>query len=419
MVGRARGWMPQAVARRASSSSCLLLLLLLLLLQQLAHVLPPTHPQATCLTPTPRRRCAPSTTAALSGGWPRPRGPRTCGRCRPGGATPWQTPAPSTPTSSGRSWRDTGAARQRPTRRPQLAVNVATRRRCAPCQAQPVPPRLPLPRPPAIRPTTTPSHAHTHTSTHTHTHTHTHSSCCSPSVVRNLSVLDEDRLDFELLEQLVAHIDESQAGREGAVLVFLPGGCTAWAVCAVLCCAVLCCAVLCCAVLCRMEGHGSSPAPMDATARPLQSKAPRITACVCVPEPHAGLGPAAAAAAGMGEIQELHSRLCASRRFAASSAWVIPLHSTVSPRSPPACCPAGRLRAAARLAAAAGHAEPCCATLRFTACTSSAHPHHPALPPSPRTSRLWPPAASSGRRSACHRQACARWFWPPTSLRRA
>lgn len=36
--------------------------------------------------------------------------------------------------------------------------------------------------------------------------------------------------------------------------------------------------------------------------------------------------------AGMGEIQELADRLCASRRFRANSSWVIPLHSTVSPR---------------------------------------------------------------------------------------
>ncbi|PRW58696.1 helicase domain-containing [Chlorella sorokiniana] len=45
----------------------------------------------------------------------------------------------------------------------------------------------------------------------------------SPSVVRNLAILDEDRLDFELLEALVAHIDESNEGQEGSILVFLPG----------------------------------------------------------------------------------------------------------------------------------------------------------------------------------------------------
>ena len=57
---------------------------------------------------------------------------------------------------------------------------------------------------------------------------------CSPSVVRNLALLDEDRLDFDLLEDLVAHIDESQEGQEGAILVFLPGG-----RCSVLRCAVM------------------------------------------------------------------------------------------------------------------------------------------------------------------------------------
>lgn len=48
---------------------------------------------------------------------------------------------------------------------------------------------------------------------------------CSSSVVRNLAILDEDRLDFELLEALVAHIDESNEGQEGSILVFLPGQC--------------------------------------------------------------------------------------------------------------------------------------------------------------------------------------------------
>ncbi|KAI3433652.1 hypothetical protein D9Q98_003461 [Chlorella vulgaris] len=80
----------------------------------------------------------------------------------------------------------------------------------------------------------------------------------SPLVERNIALLAEDRIDFDLLELLVAHIDETAEadGVEGAVLVFLPG---------------------------------------------------------------------------MGEIQELADRLCASRRFRANSSWVIPLHSTVSP----------------------------------------------------------------------------------------
>lgn len=38
------------------------------------------------------------------------------------------------------------------------------------------------------------------------------------------------------------------------------------------------------------------------------------------------------AAAGMGEIQELQDRLLGSRRFRANAQWVVPLHSTVSPR---------------------------------------------------------------------------------------
>jgi hypothetical protein len=58
-------------------------------------------------------------------------------------------------------------------------------------------------------------------------------------------------------------------------------------------CGALCCAVLCCPAL------------------------PRCAALCC---------------AGMGEIQEMQDRLTASRRFREASAWVIPLHSTVSPK---------------------------------------------------------------------------------------
>jgi hypothetical protein len=38
---------------------------------------------------------------------------------------------------------------------------------------------------------------------------------------RNLARLDENRIDYDLLEELVAHIDGSY--EEGAILVFLPG----------------------------------------------------------------------------------------------------------------------------------------------------------------------------------------------------
>ncbi len=38
---------------------------------------------------------------------------------------------------------------------------------------------------------------------------------------RNLARLDENRIDYDLLEELVAHIDASY--EEGAILVFLPG----------------------------------------------------------------------------------------------------------------------------------------------------------------------------------------------------
>ena len=48
--------------------------------------------------------------------------------------------------------------------------------------------------------------------------------CCAAalqSVRRNLGRVNEDALDFELLELLVEHIDN--LGEEGAILIFLPG----------------------------------------------------------------------------------------------------------------------------------------------------------------------------------------------------
>ena len=43
----------------------------------------------------------------------------------------------------------------------------------------------------------------------------------STSTRRNLARLDEDRIDFDLLEELVTYIDQEYG--EGAILVFLPG----------------------------------------------------------------------------------------------------------------------------------------------------------------------------------------------------
>ena len=43
----------------------------------------------------------------------------------------------------------------------------------------------------------------------------------SPAVCRNLRRVNEDRIDMELIETLVTHIDETEP--EGAILVFLPG----------------------------------------------------------------------------------------------------------------------------------------------------------------------------------------------------
>lgn len=47
----------------------------------------------------------------------------------------------------------------------------------------------------------------------------------SVSARRNLARLDENRIDYDLLEELIAHIDA--AHEEGAILVFLPGAAAA------------------------------------------------------------------------------------------------------------------------------------------------------------------------------------------------
>lgn len=43
----------------------------------------------------------------------------------------------------------------------------------------------------------------------------------SAATRRNLARVDENRIDFDLLEALVTHLDSLQP--EGAILVFLPG----------------------------------------------------------------------------------------------------------------------------------------------------------------------------------------------------
>jgi len=40
---------------------------------------------------------------------------------------------------------------------------------------------------------------------------------------RNLARVNEDAIDFELLEELIAFIDDSLGQDSGAILVFLPG----------------------------------------------------------------------------------------------------------------------------------------------------------------------------------------------------
>lgn len=43
----------------------------------------------------------------------------------------------------------------------------------------------------------------------------------SNSTQRNIARLDEDRIDFDLIEELVTYIDQEYG--DGAILVFLPG----------------------------------------------------------------------------------------------------------------------------------------------------------------------------------------------------
>lgn len=49
----------------------------------------------------------------------------------------------------------------------------------------------------------------------------THYEAYSAAVQRNLARLDEERIDYDLLEELLAYIDAEHD--EGAILVFLPG----------------------------------------------------------------------------------------------------------------------------------------------------------------------------------------------------
>lgn len=98
----------------------------------------------------------------------------------------------------------------------------------------------------------------------------------SAATRRNLGRVDEHRIDFDMLEELIVHIDENYD--EGAVLVFLPG-----------------------------EGPVRGPSPHC-----LADLLPML--------------------AGMGEISSVYERLAGSFRFRGEAAsWVLPLHSTVSP----------------------------------------------------------------------------------------
>lgn len=125
----------------------------------------------------------------------------------------------------------------------------------------------------------------------------------SAATRRNLARVDEARIDYDLLEDLVAHIDAEHD--EGAILVFLPGG---------------------------------RPRAVNRVSRLRpHSQLPPLVCCgvACLPvffavavvqapewnEQHAG----------MGEISQLYDRLSGSSRFRQSSQWIIPLHSTVSP----------------------------------------------------------------------------------------
>lgn len=112
----------------------------------------------------------------------------------------------------------------------------------------------------------------------------------------------------------------------------------------------------------------------------------------------------------MGEITELQERLTGSRRFREGSAWVIPLHSTVSPADQRRVSP-GR------------HALAACAGRRHAQHALSLSPgprSQPAAPTAHQPCSFCPALPSLPLRPLrCRPPACARWCWPPTSRRRA
>lgn len=143
--------------------------------------------------------------------------------------------------------------------------------------------------------------------------------------------MDEDRIDYDLLEDLLACIDEEQG--EGAILVFLPGGLVGQELDVTWC--GLTFVREAAGSACAWAAHGRRTGWMRDARQWVGATQLLDRGCFC----EGAIGRAhdvctwlrILSAAGMGEITALYERLAGSRRFRSGSHWLLPLHSTVSP----------------------------------------------------------------------------------------
>ncbi len=132
----------------------------------------------------------------------------------------------------------------------------------------------------------------------------------------NLARADEECLDHDLVEAVVAHIDE--IGEHGAILVFRPGECVMETAC---------------------SARRRPTQTIHYSLFSLHQHALRTVSCPGAWFPllfnyfgWAETRDCLLCIAGMGEISALLERLSSSRRFARGSHWLLPLHSTISPQ---------------------------------------------------------------------------------------
>ena len=104
-------------------------------------------------------------------------------------------------------------------------------------------------------------------------------------VRRNLARLDEHRIDYDLLEALLGHIDATS--EPGAVLVFLPGACVG-RVCICMCvggggaCVCVCWACVRGPRMCACSKRNCSPSRRVCVCVCVCVHGPRMCACECV-----------------------------------------------------------------------------------------------------------------------------------------